>query len=100
MKNLGNELGRDSNSLCLESCLLFTQIDQDLSAVVGCANLHNAKIIQHELDDVRLYPPSGICRETSAPFRIKFFDGLQQANVSFLNQVQKIGINFIVKKSY
>ena len=90
LQGVGQQLGAGLKSQGPEFFLLPFQVIEKFPLGLGGADLHQLPVVHDELEDVGLDPERGVVRQLDAPVGIELLDGVHQADVAFLDQVQEV----------
>ena len=86
----GEESRFDFEALALEFALLLVQIEEELALGARGSEADDAKVVEDELQEVRPDPVGGVGGDLHSPGGVESMHGLQQSEVSLLDQVEGI----------
>jgi hypothetical protein len=81
-----------SKPCCSRSLALLAQVEEQLALGLGGADLHQAPVVQDELEHVGADPVRRVARQLDAPVRVVLGHGLHQPDVALLHQVEQVAM--------
>lgn len=79
-----------------ESVFFFAEIEEEFALGLGGPDFDHAGVVDEVFKDVGADPPLGVGGKADAFEGVELFDGLHQADVSFLDQVEQVGDGALV----
>jgi hypothetical protein len=87
LEALGEEFVGGFDALLEEALGLFFEVVEQLALGLGGTELDELIVIHQEFKNVSSDPPLGVGGEADAAVGVKLFDGLEEAEVTFLDEV-------------
>src|SRR5581483_7663505 len=87
---LGEELRPRSEAFSFESFFFLLEIKKELALGLCRPDLDHAPVVDEVADDISANPPDSVRRKADAAVRVEILDSLHEADVPFLNKIEKI----------
>jgi len=85
-------LGLDLEALLIQLLTLLAEVEEQLALRLGRADLDQPPVGQDELQDVRADPPGRVRGQLHAAVRVVLLHGVDEPDVTFLNQVEYVAV--------